>query len=74
MHDKLHDRDWKHLAFGNFRYNLGIKVVSFMNQNGSSVFEFCLLFDYHVKIQEKIKMLWKLKIQEKQKVGRNRKV
>lgn len=45
-----------------------------MNQNGNSVFEFCLLFDYHMKIQEKIKMLWKLKIQEKQKVGRNRKV
>lgn len=39
----------------------------FWNQQSNSVFEFyCLLFDYHVKIQGKIKMLWKLKIQRQE--------
>lgn len=45
-----------------------------MNQNSNSVFELCLLFDYHKKIQEKIKILLKIEDSRKTKVGRNRKV
>lgn len=38
-----------------------------MNQNSNSVFEFCLLFDYHKKIQEKIKILMKIEDSRKTK-------
>lgn len=38
-----------------------------MNQNSNSVFEFCLLFDYHKKVQEKIQILMKIEDSRKAK-------